>query len=183
MPNDLNAAYQAVIKAKADLLAALRDGEPTPVEDWSLRSTDGAPVRLGELFGDRRDLLVVHNMGSGCNYCTLWADGFRGLVEHIERRAAFVLCSNDPPEGVEAFALERGWNFRCVSGADSGFAKAMGYADELGRPHPGVSAFHKRDDGTIVRTGHSPFGPGDDYCAAWPLFDLLKDGKGDFEPR
>ncbi len=180
---EVQSAYQAVIKAKAELVAALKAGGPQSVEDWSLLNTDGSKVRLSELFGEHDDLLVVHNMGSGCNYCTLWADGFTGYTRHIERRCAFVLCSNDPPERTAEFAAERGWGYRCVSGWGSGFAKAMGYADEHGRPQPGVSSFHKNADGSIVRVGHSPFGPGDDFCPVWPFFELLDGGKGDFAPR
>jgi predicted dithiol-disulfide oxidoreductase (DUF899 family) len=58
----------------------------------------------------------------------------------------------------------------------------MGYGDDEGKTYPGVSAFHKRGDGTIIRTGHMPFGPGDDFCAVWPMLDLIKDGKSDWEP-
>lgn len=180
---DLRSAYEAVAKAKADLLAARRAAGPEPVEDWELARPDGTAVRLGELFGDHDDLLVVHNMGRGCRYCTLWADGFRGYVDHLDRCCAFVLCSHDPPAVVGAFAAERGWNFPCVSGADCGFGRAMGYVDDAGRPQPGVSSFHRNPDGTIVRVAHAPFGPGDDFCPVWPLLDLLQDGKGDFTPR
>lgn len=175
-------AYEAVAKAKAELLEAVRSAGPEAVSDWELRDVDGKPVRLSELFGTHDDLLLVHNMGRGCSYCTLWADGFRGIANHLQRRCAFVLCSHDQPEVVKAFSAERGWNFRCVSGAGSDFAKAMGYTDEQGNPHPGVSSFHREPDGSIVRVAHMPFGPGDDFCAVWPLFDLLKDGKGDFRP-
>lgn len=179
---DLREHYEAVAKAKAALLAAIRARGPEPVEDWELRRTDGAPVRLSELFGDHNDLLVVHNMGGGCRYCTLWADGFRGIAEQLMRRSAFVLCSADEPMAAAAFAESRGWDYPVVSGHQCGFARAMGFADDTGRVLPGVSAFHREADGSIVRTGHMPFGPGDDFCAVWPLFDLLKDGKGEYVP-
>jgi hypothetical protein len=48
---------------------------------------------------------------------------------------------------------------------------------------PGVSAFRKLDDGTIVRTGPDVFGPGDDYGSPFPLVDLLEGGIGDWEPQ
>lgn len=180
---EVRTAYEAVLKAKAQLLAALKSTGPELVEDWILTRTDGQTVQLSELFEDHDDLLIIHNMGKGCSYCTLWADGFRGYIEHIERRCAFVLCSNDGPDDTAKYAKERGWNFPCVSGANSGFTAAMGYANQDGRTFPGVSSFHKNNDGSIVRIAHSPFGPGDDFCAVWPLFDLLQDGKGSFAPR
>jgi len=122
-------------------------------------------------------------MGAGCNYCTLWADGFRGVAEHIRQRCAFVLCSDDEPEAVKAFADKRGWNYPCISGQGSDFARTMGYRDDKGKPLPGVSAFHKNRDGSIVRTGHTPFGPGDDFCAVWPMFDLLEGGVNGWSPK
>ncbi|MFK7962029.1 MAG: DUF899 family protein [Phycisphaerales bacterium] len=181
---DVQAAFQALRTAKADFLAALRARGPEPVKDWSLTDADGAPVQLSALFGEHDDLLVVHNMGRGCSYCTLWADGFRGIADHLAQRCSFVLCSHDPPDVLRGFVAERGWNFRCVSGAGSGFTAAMGYASpENTKPMPGVSSFQRRAGGEIVRIAHTPFGPGDDFCAVWPLFDLLADGAADFKPR
>jgi hypothetical protein len=48
---------------------------------------------------------------------------------------------------------------------------------------PGISAFHREPDGTIVRTGKDFFGPGDDYCPPWRMFDLLHGGSGNWEPK
>lgn len=48
---------------------------------------------------------------------------------------------------------------------------------------PGVSALRRNADGTIVRTGTRQFGPGDDFCAIFPMFDLLQDGVGDWQPK
>lgn len=177
----LQAAYAKLFKAKAELLEAIKAAGPEPVEDWELRNPDGSAVKLSELFGEHTELLVVHNMGEHCNYCTLWADGFRGIADHLNQRCSFVLCSNDSPEGVATHAAKRGWNYRCVSGESSGFAQAMGYRNADG-PQPGVSAFHKKADGSIVRTGHAPFGPGDDFCAVWPFFDLLEGGVKGWSP-
>ncbi len=174
---------KAVIEAKAALREAQAAAEPQPVDDWELRNPDGSSVKLSELFAGKPDLLLVHNMGKSCVYCTHWADGFRGHAGALNDRASFVLCSNDEPAIVGDFAKSRDWNFRCVSGAGSGFARAMGYMDDAGNPHPGISAFHKNADGSIVRTGTSPLGPGDDFCPTWAMFDLLKDGVGGWEPK
>ena len=64
-------------RKKAELLRARLSEEQEQVEDFELQGWNGS-VRLREAFGDREELLVVHNMGSSCNYCTLWADGFNG---------------------------------------------------------------------------------------------------------
>jgi predicted dithiol-disulfide oxidoreductase (DUF899 family) len=49
--------------------------EPEAVKDYTFQRADGGSVRLSELFGDKADLFVIHNMGQSCPYCTLWADG------------------------------------------------------------------------------------------------------------
>lgn len=170
-----------VTEAKARLRAARRALPPELVEDWTLARLDAAPVRLSELFGGHDELLVVHNMGGSCSYCSLWADGFNGLASQLRTRCAFVLCSDDPPAVAARVKADRAWHFPVVSGHGSGFAAAMGYRGENGKPWPGVSAFRRRPDGTIARTGHAPFGPGDDFCPVWPMLDLLPER--DWRPR
>ncbi|MEO1131052.1 MAG: DUF899 family protein [Planctomycetota bacterium] len=182
MTEEIRRLTQDVIDAKARLRDAQRAASPERVKDWTFRAIDGSDVRLSALFTTHDDLIVVHNMGRGCNYCTLWADIARGYADHLDDRCGFVLCSNDPPEVAHAFARERRWNFRVVSGRDSGFARAMGFMDDKGNPWPGASAFHKNEDGSIVRTGTVPWGPGDDFCPVWPFFDILDGGKKGWEP-
>lgn len=182
MNEQIRELQKEVMDAKQRLRDAIASFEPEPVEDWELHGLNGCVVKLSRLFGCKSELLVVHNMGRGCNYCSLWGDAMKGIAPHLMQRCGFVLCSNDPPEVIRAFRETRGWDFPCVSGHETGFAQAMGYADAAGNPHPGVSAFHMSSDGSIVRTGHMPFGPGDDFCAVWPLLDLIKDGKGEWEP-
>ncbi len=65
--------------------------EPEEVGDYTFATRDG-PVRLSQLFGDKASLFVIHNMGASCPYCTLWADGFNGLLPHIENHAAFAVA-------------------------------------------------------------------------------------------
>lgn len=153
------------------------------VEDYQLLGMGGRQTRLSDLFGEHDDLIVVHNMGKGCSYCTLWADGFVGLLPHLENRAAFVISSPDDPETQQAFAESRGWRFPMVSVKESAFARDMGFMKGEGEYWPGYSTFHREADGRIVRVGKDFFGPGDDYCALWPMFDLLSDGPNGWQPR
>jgi predicted dithiol-disulfide oxidoreductase (DUF899 family) len=81
--------------------------QPEPVTDYEFSMQDG-PRSLSALFGDKRDLFVIHNMGASCLYCTLWADGFNGIYPHITDRAAFVVASPDPPEKQRRFAEKPG---------------------------------------------------------------------------
>ena len=99
--------------------------EPEEVRDYEFWTTEGE-VRLSELFGDKEYLFVIHNMGAGCPNCTLWADGFNGILPHIENRAAFVVVSPDEPAAQQRFRTARGWRFRLVSYLGTGFAHDMG---------------------------------------------------------
>ena len=143
------------------------------VQDYVLKDREGNDVKLSEMFGDKNNLIVVHNMGKSCSYCTLWADGFSGVSYFIERKTAFALVSPDPPDVQKAFSAERGWKFKMYSGQGSGFIKDMGYVTDQGSYWPGASVFHKDADGKIRRVTKTYFGPGDDFCSAWHFFDML----------
>ena len=64
--------------------------EPEEVQDYEFATPQGK-ARLSDLFGDKDMLFVIHNMGTTCAHCTMWADGFNGVFEHLRDRAAF--CS------------------------------------------------------------------------------------------
>jgi predicted dithiol-disulfide oxidoreductase (DUF899 family) len=92
------AAYRGEIaRLRRKMREAQASVEPEPVRDYEFATLEG-PVRLSQLFGPKRDLFVIHNMGRSCPHCTLWADGFNGIYPHIADRAAFVIASPDPPD-------------------------------------------------------------------------------------
>lgn len=186
----LQALYQELQVKNTELSELLRD-EPTRLEeDFEFESSDGT-VKLSELFGDHRDLIVVHNMGKGCNYCTLWADGLAGVTKHLESRVSFVLCSPDTPDAQKTFAESRGWPFRTVTDAktnadDPGFTRKLGFLrDEDGREQwwPGFSTFRLDDHDRIVHVASDYFGPGDRYMPVWHMFDLLEGGPKGWQPK
>ena len=168
----------------ADLRGKMRELqqsiEPEEVNDYEFSTTEGK-VRLSELFGDKEYLFVIHNMGAGCRYCTLWADGFNGILPHIESRAAFVVASPDDPAAQQKFSTARGWHFRMVSYCDTGFARDMGYRSDDGWL-PAVSVFRKRGQ-KIYRVSDTSFQPGDNFCAIWHFFELLPEGASDWQPQ
>lgn len=175
---------EAQLVATRQQISELRQDLPRErLEKYKFLDGAGKVVDLADLFGDRSDLLLVHNMGKSCAYCTLWADGYEGFRKHIEDRTAFALVSPDDPEVMQAFAESRDWKFRTVSAQGSSFSYDMGYEDELGRPLPGVSTFVREDDGQVYRVATASFGPGDDYCSIWHLFGLLAGGTSDWQPR
>ena len=155
--------------------------EPQPVDDYVFQTLDG-PVALSDLFGDKTDLFVIHNMGTGCTSCTMWADGFNGVYDHLASRAAFVLSSPNAPQVQREFAAVRGWRFPMVSHDGTTFAQDMGYRGASGGWHPGVSVFQKRGD-QVVRVSDTELGPHDDFCVTWHLFDLIPGGVAAWRPK
>lgn len=166
-------------------VAELRRKRPKPqVADYPFTDWNGEQATLSSLFGDKEHLILIHNMGKDCSYCTMWADGFNGLLPHLQSRAAFVVTSPDPPEVQKELALSRGWRFPmyCV-GAESGFIADMAFMQGKSELTPGLSIFEKQPDGSILHVARSEFGPGDDYCPVWHLFALLPGGVSDWEPK
>lgn len=175
------AEYRQQIAGLRDKMRELQQSaEPQEVKDYALATLDGT-VRLSELFGEKEHLFVIHNMGTGCVNCTLWADGFNGILPHLEDRAAFVVASPDDPQKQQNFKASRGWRFRMVSHRNTSFAADMGYRGEDGWM-PGVSVFRKRG-GKIFRVSDTRFSPGDDFCALWHFFDLLPEGRGGWQAK
>jgi len=169
----------------ADIRQKMRDTlaeiEPHEVADYEFKTLEGS-VRLSELFGGHTDRMVVHNMGTSCPGCTLWADGYNGVHHHVITRTGFAVSSPDPPEVQQKFAASRGWKFRMVSHMGTTFAADMGYRSERGNWQPGVSAF-RLDGGRILRVSDARWSPGDDFCTVYHFFDLLTDGRADWSPK
>jgi predicted dithiol-disulfide oxidoreductase (DUF899 family) len=177
------AAYRKEIEAlRAKMRGLQEEVEPEAVADYEFVAADG-PVRLSKLFGDKDTLIAIHNMGKSCPACTMWADGYNGLVQHLQSRAAFVITTPDDPETQAEFARSRGWRFRMVSHQGSDFARDMGYRNpETQGWRPGISVFQKKD-GRIVRVSDQQLGPGDDFCSVYHFLDMIPDGRGDFRPK
>ncbi len=154
--------------------------EPEEVHDYEF-ATPQDKARLSALFGDKDTLFVIHNMGTTCSHCTMWADGFNGVFEHLRDRAAFVVSSPDTPERQQNFAAGRGWKFPMVSVQGTTFAEDMGYRPN-GRVMPGVSVFKRKGD-TIMRVADTAFTHGDDFCGVWHLFDLIPEGAAGWQPK
>jgi predicted dithiol-disulfide oxidoreductase (DUF899 family) len=167
---------------KQELSKARREAPPQPVKDYTFKTADG-DTTLSQLFGDKQNLLVVHNMGKSCDYCTMWADVLQSQLRHLETRAAVVIVSPDPPEVQQEHAKGRGWTVRMASDRGGDFTPDMGFKTEKEGYWPGVSAFHKSPNGSMVRTGRAVFGPGDDFCPPWHFFDLLPGGSEGWEPK
>lgn len=169
------------IMEKTQELAALRREESgVEVADYAFQTSNGETTLSG-LFADRKRLLVIHNMGQGCRYCTLWADGINGVLGHLEDAMAVVLVSKDPPEVQRRMALDRGWKFRLAS---HGGGRYMAEQCAMGEHanFPGAAVYQQKDS-KIMRCGRTAFGPGDLYSPVWHFLGLAGLGMSDWTPQ
>jgi len=172
----IQAAEKEIFEKKMALAKMRKELPKEEVKDYNFQGIDGQSIKLSELFGDKKDLIIVHNMGKQCPYCTLWADGYNGVLNHLENRTGFVVVSPDDPATQKEFAQGRNWNFKMYSGQGDTFIKDMGYEMDDGKYHPGVSSFQMGEESKIYRIATTHFGPGDDFCSVWPFLDLLAEG-------
>ena len=168
----------------ADLAAKLnglrKNAAPQPVPDYRFATLSGE-VTLLDLFGGKQRLLAIHNMGQGCRYCTLWADGFNGLLAHMESVMSVVLLSRDAPDVQRRFANSRNWRFRLASHGGGAYIReqtVMEGADNM----PGAVVYERSDD-QVCRKSSAVFGPGDLYCSLWHLLALAGIDECDWTPQ
>ncbi len=179
--DEIDVYRREIREIRARMTEARRKRPLEPVLDHVLYGVDGQK-HLSDLFGDADDLILIHNMGKGCPYCTLWADGFNGVYDHLASRASFVVTSPDAPEAQAEFAKSRGWRFPMLSHKGSDFAQALGFRDPKSGWLPGVSTLKRTKQG-LFRAAAEEFSPGDDFCFVWPMFDLLPEGAAGWRPR
>jgi len=171
------------IKTKKEELAKLRrKAEAKPVDNYAFHNLDGEAINLKGLFGSKDELLLIFNMGKSCRYCTLWADGFNGLTDHLENRSAFALLTPDKPDIAKEFTTARNWQFRVISDYETSIREDLGLRDEKG-VWPAAAVFTKDNDGNIALRSSSLFGPGDNFCPMWDLMDLFPSGYNEWQPQ
>lgn len=180
-PQDRIQELESQIAALTGQLNELRRAAPgAPVPDYTFQTLEG-DVRLSDLFAGRDKLLAIHNMGQGCRYCTLWADGINGFLPHLESAMSVVLLSKDPPEVQRRFAGGRGWRFRLASHQGGDYMREQ-TACSGHENMPGAVLYELRD-GVTLRKNAVAFGPGDMFCPAWNFLALAGLGESDWTPQ
>ena len=166
------------LNIELNTLRAQQNG--SDVKNYTFDTQTGEAALL-DLFGEHDTLLLIHNMGQGCRYCTLWADGFNGFLPHLESTMSVVLVSKDAPELQRQFANSRGWNFRLASHGGGEYMAEQSVMDGAGNM-PGAVVY-TRDGDTIRRKNSVVFGPGDRFCSAWNLLALAGLGEDKWTPQ
>jgi predicted dithiol-disulfide oxidoreductase (DUF899 family) len=113
---------------RSDELAQRRQELPWVRVDKEYRfDTDGGDATLADLFRGRSQLLVYHFMfgpdyAAGCPSCSSIADGFNGIVVHLEQHnVAFATVSRAPLAKLQTYKRRMGWTFPWASSLGSDF--------------------------------------------------------------
>jgi len=171
---------QQIFELTAKLNELRKTSKRTQVRNHGFSTLNGA-ITLLDMFGDKDKLLLIHNMGQACRYCTLWADGFNGFLAHLESVLSVVLVSKDSPEVQRKFANSRGWRFCLASHGGGDYIKEQTVMD--GSDNMPGAVFYERDGDTIYRKNSCVFGPGDLYCSMWNLLGLAGMTESDWTPQ
>ncbi len=180
MQNEIQQIEHQIYELNARLTELRKSSEPEKVENYTFRTLDGETTLL-ELFGENDKLLMIHNMGQGCRYCMLWADGFNGFVPHLESTLSVALVSKDSPELQRRFANSRGWRFRLASHGGGDYIREQTVTE--GQTNAPGAVIYERVGNDIFRKNSSEFGPGDIYCSMWSLLGLAGVGEEDWTPQ
>ena len=177
-------AMEDSLMAQQEKLVQLRKKlPPVEVKDYSFLDKTGKKIMLSEMFGDKNELMLVHNMGKSCAYCTLWADEYNGVIHHLENKVPFVVISPNEPAVMKEFADSRNWKFRIYSSHGNTFKKDVGFENEEKLVLPGVSVFTKDTNGKMWHVNKARFGPGDLFAGFWHYLDMLPNGAGKWNPK
>ncbi|WP_433528554.1 DUF899 family protein [Micromonospora sp. CA-263727] len=189
------------LRDEVERVAAARRQLPlgAPVADHALTEgpadlTTAGPLRatrLSALFGAHRTLVVYHLMfhpdaDAACPMCSLWVDGFHGVVHHLRQHTAFAVVAKAPATKLRAWGARRGWDgLRLLSSYETSFNADLRAEHPNGDQRPMISV--------LVRTGgvrHFYSQPAnfvdgaergiDLLSPVWNVLDLLPDGRGDW---
>ncbi len=173
---------QEIMKLSAQLADLRKENPAQEIKNYFFDDLEGK-VSLLDLFGKKDHLIAVHNMGQGCRYCTLWADGLNPFIPHLEDRFAVILLSKDSPEQQRRFANSRGWRFRMASHSGGEYIQEQATGNDT-KNGPGIICYERRG-AKIFRKNSANFGPGDQFCSLWNILGLAGYGSGfgDWTPQ
>jgi len=157
------AARLELLKAEKELIrqsdeVALRRQELPwiRIDKEYLFETDEGTVSLADLFKGRSQLLVYHFMfgpdyKAGCPNCSAIADGFAGIVVHLENHdVAFSAISRAPLPKLQAYKKRLGWTFPWASSNESDFNFDFNVSFTEEQQRSGIEYNYRREPAFIV---------------------------------
>ena len=147
-----------------DELARQRRELPrVPVEKQYILQTEHGPRTLAELFDGRSQLVVYHFMfgpdwAAGCPSCSSTADGFNGVLAHLNACDVTMICvSRAPLEKLLAYRARMGWSFNWASSCESDFNFDYGVSAADGMTHdPAAPALEANELGILRLLDEQP---------------------------
>ena len=139
------------------------------VPNYTFEVESGTTTLL-DLFDEKEHLLAVHNMGSWCIYCTMWADACNRLLRHLESAISVVLLSPETPKTQRKFAESRDWQFNLASFGNSLYISEQNVRSE-NDIYPGAVAYQRHGD-QILRRNSCVFGLGDLYATPYSILAM-----------
>lgn len=187
-----------------DVLARERQQMPwVRVEtDYVFDGPEGE-TKLGDLFGDKSQLVIYHFMlgpdwEAGCPSCSMATDTMDANYVHLTQRdVAFAMVSRAPMEKIASFKKRMGWSVPWMSSYGTGFNHDFGVSfgeEEMkgnnynfgtiapyGPEVPGLSAFYKDEDGVVYHT-YSTYARGlEGIVGVYALLDMAPKGRDENE--
>jgi predicted dithiol-disulfide oxidoreductase (DUF899 family) len=180
MNSQINDIEREIFELTAKLNELRGQSQGVEVKNYGFETLNG-PTTLLDLFAGQDKMLLIHNMGQGCRYCTLWADGLNGFVPHLESAMSLVLVSRDTPELQRRFANSRGWRFNLASHGGGDYIHEQTVVEGEDNM-PGAVVYERKGD-VIFRKNSCVFGPGDLYCPIWNLLAMGGMGEQGWTPQ
>jgi predicted dithiol-disulfide oxidoreductase (DUF899 family) len=191
---------EMALREEREKVAALRRALPEGArldEDYVLRATGGAEVRLSEIFErEGHDTLVVYHFMFGaaqkqpCPMCSMWIDGYEAAARHLRQNVGLAVVARAAAEEIAAYAKDRGWSeLSFYSSRDCAFNVDLGVEGGDGAQFPAVSVFQREGDGGVRHTYTGTAMMDDDagrgldlLTPVWSTLDLLPQGRGSWFP-
>lgn len=179
-PNEIQNLEQEIYTLVQRLELLRKESQLQPIKNYQFESIQGS-ISLLDLFAEKQQLFAIHNMGQGCRYCTLWADGLNGFLPHLESQFAVALLSKDSPHDQRNFANSRQWRFTMASHGGGDYIQEQSVIPGNNNM-PGIVCYERKGD-KIFRKNVSVFGPRDQFCSIWHILSLAGVQPEDWTPQ
>ncbi len=180
------------VEAVAQQRRSLPEG-PSVVDFEFTDVSSGKGVRLSELFGSH-DSLIIYNLmfapkdDAPCPMCTMWVDGYNGVMRQVTDAASMAVASRAPLEKLRALRDSRQWNRLRLLSSPREYARTIGSENDDGTQNPILTVFRRSGNKLSLWYRASAEFPNETYrgidllSPVWNLLDLLPEGRGDWFP-
>jgi predicted dithiol-disulfide oxidoreductase (DUF899 family) len=193
-------AEEIELRRHIELVAAQRRALPPGGKvprDFEFVS-DGGPIQLSRLFGDKGTLMVYSMMygparQTPCPMCTSFLTAWNGTAINLRQRCAILVTARSPIERLIEYQKQRGFdNLPFVSDMSGDYTRT--YVNPKDEDVPGFSVFTRRDgtvrhfyssemSGRMADPGQDPRGA-PDLDPLWLMLDFTPEGRGtDWYPK